>query len=82
MTARNSSYSVGVAKATPQNMITTGFGAIDRQIDGTESGGDRSRTRSEPEALVGQLSEKVGREGGASPTNEAKLARKAKASRS
>ena len=76
-------YSVGVAIATPQNTRPNQFDLINRQIEGGELGGERSRTRSETESLSGRLSEKVGRDGGGNPTNGARpKAVQAKVSRS
>ncbi len=65
------SYSVDVAIATSQNTRPNKLSPLNRQIEGGKVGGERSRTRSKPEAFSGQLSEKVGREGGGFPTNGA-----------
>ena len=83
VSAFGSKYSVDGATATPQNTRPNKLSPINRQSEGGKVGGERSRTRSEPEALSGQLSEKVGREGGVNPTNGARpKATKAKVSRS
>jgi hypothetical protein len=76
-------YSVGVAIATPQNTRPNQFDLINRQIEGGELGGERSRTRSETESLSGINAEHLGREGGGNPTNGARpKAVQAKVSRS
>lgn len=74
------SYSVS---GTPQNTRPNQlFPAIAKQGEG-KLGGERSRTRSKPEAFSGLNAEHLGREGGDFSPNEAKpKANKAKALRS